>query len=64
LLGGNWPAGYYIYPNQLQLDQVVAIAERLPDTVQKDHIDWGFAFRRSMARRIATPRRSAFSASS
>ena len=42
LLGGNWPAGYYIYPNQIQLDQVVAVVERLPDTVQKDHFDWGF----------------------
>ena len=42
LLGGNWPAGYYIYPNQIQLDQVVAVVERLPDTVQKDYFDWGF----------------------
>ncbi len=40
--GGNYPAGYYIQPNKVQLDQAVVIIERLPDTVQKDHIDWGF----------------------
>src|SRR5215467_3815251 len=40
--GGNWPAGYMYTPNTLQLDQAVMYVERLPDTVQKDHIDWGF----------------------
>ena len=40
--GGNWPAGYSYTPNTVQLDQAVMIVERLPDTVQKDHIDWGF----------------------
>ncbi len=39
---GNFPAAYAYSPNTLWLDQVVAIAERLPDTVQKDHWDWGF----------------------
>jgi hypothetical protein len=28
-------------PNTVQLDPVIYF-ERLPDTVQKDHIDWGF----------------------
>jgi Putative beta-barrel porin-2, OmpL-like. bbp2 len=40
--GGNWPAGYMYTPNTVQLDQAVMYIERLPDTVQKDHIDWGF----------------------
>jgi hypothetical protein len=40
--GGNWPAGYMYTPNTVQLDQAVLYIERLPDTVQKDHIDWGF----------------------
>jgi hypothetical protein len=40
--GGNWPAGYYYNPNSDDLDQAVVYVERLPDTVQKDHIDWGF----------------------
>jgi hypothetical protein len=39
--GGNWPAGYMYTPNTVQLDQAVLIVERLPDTVQRDHIDWG-----------------------
>src|SRR6202000_469762 len=29
-------------PNRIQLDQAVIYAERVPDTVQTDHIDWGF----------------------
>jgi opacity protein-like surface antigen len=36
------PAGYPIRPNRLELDQLVFRIERLPDTVQKDHVDWGF----------------------
>ena len=40
--GGNWPAGYMYTPNIVQLDQAVMYVERLPDTVQKDHVDWGF----------------------
>jgi hypothetical protein len=40
--GGNWPAGYMYTPNTVQLDQAVIYVERLPDMVQKDHIDWGF----------------------
>ena len=40
--GGNWPAAYMYTPNTVQLDQAVIYVERLPDTVQTDHIDWGF----------------------
>ena len=40
--GGNWPAAYLYNPNTVQLDQAVLYIERLPDTVQKDHVDWGF----------------------
>ncbi|SDN15018.1 outer membrane beta-barrel protein [Afipia sp. GAS231] len=40
--GGNSPAAYSYNPNTVQLDQAVLYIERLPDTVQKDHIDWGF----------------------
>jgi hypothetical protein len=40
--GGNAPAAYSYNPNNIQLDQAVLYIERLPDTVQKDHIDWGF----------------------
>src|ERR1700738_13575 len=40
--GGNAPAAYDYNPNTVQLDQAVLYIERLPDTVQRDHIDWGF----------------------
>src|SRR6202140_2231328 len=40
--GGNAPAAYSYNPNPVQLDQAVIYFEPLPDTVQKDHIDWGF----------------------
>jgi Putative beta-barrel porin-2, OmpL-like. bbp2 len=40
--GGNWPASYDFTPNTFQLDQAVVYFERLPDTVQTDHMDWGF----------------------
>src|ERR1700755_2417457 len=40
--GGNARAAYDYNPNTVQLDQAVVYIERLPDTVQKDHIDWGF----------------------
>lgn len=40
--GGNSPAAYDYNPNTVQLDQAVMYIERLPDTVQKDHVDWGF----------------------
>ena len=44
ITGGNNPAAYSYVPNVIQLDQIVTIFERLPDTVQKDHWDWGFRF--------------------
>lgn len=40
--GGNFPSSYMFTPNTVQLDQAVLYVERLPDTVQTDHIDWGF----------------------
>ena len=40
--GGNAPVGYDYTPNTVQLDQAVLYIERLPDTVQLDHFDWGF----------------------
>ena len=39
---GNFPAGYDFNANKLQLNQAVVYIERLPDTVQHDHLDWGF----------------------
>jgi Putative beta-barrel porin-2, OmpL-like. bbp2 len=39
---GNAPAGYDFNPNAAQLNQAVIYVERIPDTVQQDHIDWGF----------------------
>jgi hypothetical protein len=39
---GNAPAAYDYMPNTVQLDQLVVYIERTPDTVQTDHIDWGF----------------------
>jgi hypothetical protein len=38
----NLPAGYDIMANRLELDQFVTYIERVPDTVQTDHMDWGF----------------------
>jgi hypothetical protein len=38
----NIPESYAIVPNKLELDQAVVRIERLPDTVQRDHMDWGF----------------------
>jgi hypothetical protein len=40
--GGNAPGAYDYNPNTVQLDQAVLYLERTPDTVQTDHIDWGF----------------------
>jgi Putative beta-barrel porin-2, OmpL-like. bbp2 len=38
----NIPESYAIVPNRPELDQAVLRVERLPDTVQTDHVDWGF----------------------
>lgn len=40
--GGNAPMAYLYTPNTAQLDQVVLYMERVPDTVQTNHSDWGF----------------------
>jgi len=40
--GGNAPAAYDYRPNALNFDQAVLYFEKVPDTVQSDHIDWGF----------------------
>jgi hypothetical protein len=42
LASGNAPAAYDYQPNNVQLDQAVLYIERTPDTVQTDHVDWGF----------------------
>jgi hypothetical protein len=38
----NYPAAYDIFPDRVELDQAVLYVERIPDTVQTDHFDWGF----------------------
>jgi hypothetical protein len=38
----NAPAAYFVVPNTISLDQFALYAERVPDTVQTDHFDWGF----------------------
>jgi hypothetical protein len=40
--GANSPAAYYYNPNRIVPDQQVLYIERLPDTVQTSHFDWGF----------------------
>jgi Putative beta-barrel porin-2, OmpL-like. bbp2 len=38
----NFPVSYDIFPNKIQLNQAVIYLERLPDTVQNTHFDWGY----------------------
>jgi hypothetical protein len=38
----NIPESYAIVPNRIEVDQGVLRIERVPDTVQTDHVDWGF----------------------
>jgi len=40
----NAPAAYLVKPDTVTLDQAAIYAERVPDTVQTDHFDWGFRF--------------------
>ncbi len=40
----NVPLAYGIVPNSVQLDQFILRFERVEDTVQTDHFDWGFRF--------------------
>jgi len=42
--GANSPAAYYYNPNRITPDQQVVYVERLPNTVQTDHVDYGFRF--------------------
>jgi hypothetical protein len=38
----NYPETNDIYSNRVELGQAVLYVERLPDSVQRDHIDWGY----------------------
>src|ERR1700692_2289129 len=38
----NAPEANDVYSNRVELNQLVVYAERLPDSVQRDHIDWGY----------------------
>jgi hypothetical protein len=38
----NSPTSYWIRPNKFDMDQTVVRLERQLDSVQTDHIDWGF----------------------
>ena len=40
----NWPEVNDAYPDRFELSQAVVNVERLPDTVQTDHVDWGYHF--------------------
>src|ERR1700679_4278695 len=38
----NAPEANDVYSNRFEMGQLVLYAERLPDSVQRDHIDWGY----------------------
>jgi hypothetical protein len=38
----NYPLTYDDVPNRVELDQAVLRFDKLPDTTQTDHFDWGF----------------------
>src|SRR3984885_6667837 len=38
----NFPLSYDIFPNRVELNQAVIYVERLPNTVQNTHFDWGY----------------------
>jgi hypothetical protein len=40
----NYPLSYQTRPNRVEFDQFMLRVQRVPDTVQTDHIDWGFHF--------------------
>ena len=40
----NYPLSYATRPNRVEFNQFLFRVERIPDTVQTDHIDWGFHF--------------------
>lgn len=41
-IAANAPAAYDVYSNTIQLDQAALYFERLENTAQKDHFDWGY----------------------
>ena len=40
----NYPLSYATRPNRVEFDQLLFRVQRVVDTVQTDHIDWGFHF--------------------
>jgi len=38
----NYPLSYATRPNRIEFNQALLRIERIPDTVQTDHLDWGF----------------------
>jgi len=38
----NEPEANDLYSNRFEMNQLVLYVERLPDSVQRDHIDWGY----------------------
>ena len=40
----NFPLSYDVFPNSVVLNQAVLYVERLPDTVQNTHFDFGYHF--------------------
>lgn len=38
----NYPLSYATRPNRVEFDQLVTNISRVEDTVQTDHVDWGF----------------------
>ena len=40
----NFPVANDSYSNRLELNQVVVYVERLPDSVQREHVDYGYHF--------------------
>jgi hypothetical protein len=41
-IAANVPAAYDVYSNQVQLDQAALYFERVENTAQKEHFDWGY----------------------
>ncbi len=38
----NFPVANDVYANRFELSQLVVYAERLPDSAQREHVDWGY----------------------
>ncbi len=41
-IAANFPSAYDEFPNTIVLDQIALYTEKLVDTTQTDHFDWGF----------------------